>query len=59
MSLVKGVAGLAMAGGSAMIDNMTNETKTPYKVQYPAKNWASMDEWFLYINIKKNENLLH
>ena len=36
MSLVKGVAGMAMAGGESVIDGMTNETKTPYKIRYPA-----------------------
>ena len=39
MSMVKAVAGTLQAGGEAMIDAATNETKTPYKVQYPAHHW--------------------
>ena len=36
LSLVKTIGGVFKAGGEAAIDNMTNETKTPYTIQYPA-----------------------
>ena len=36
MSLIKTIGSGLMAAGAQAQDNMTNETTTPYKVQYPA-----------------------
>ena len=48
MSIVKTIYGGLRAGGESMIDAATNETKTPYKVQYPPTigHWEGWNKLF-------------